>query len=112
MSPDSDAAQFVRRHELSPEAIAYKSQRKPSVPIQMPDLTDHAAVARWRAETNALWGEDDDPAVPHRRATAAGVDVTLDLWEHMWHTWHYHDLPEADQALAEAAAFLSAHLTP
>ena len=44
----------------------------------------------------------------HRRATAAGVDVTLDLWEHMWHTWHYHDLPEADQALAEAAAFLAA----
>ena len=41
------------------------------------------------------------------RAAAAGVDVTLELWEHMWHTWHYHDLPEADQALAEAAAFLA-----
>ncbi len=73
MSPDSDAAQFVRRHELSPEAIAYKSQRKPSVPIQTPDLTDHAAVARWRAETNALWGEDDDPAVPHRREVIGGI---------------------------------------
>ncbi len=47
-----------------------------------------------------------------RKAAAAGVDVTLDLWEHMWHTWHYHDLPEADQALAEAAAFLAAQLTP
>ena len=44
----------------------------------------------------------------HRKATAAGVDVTLDLWEGMWHTWHYHDLPEADQALAEAAAFVMA----
>ena len=42
------------------------------------------------------------------RAAAAGVDVTLDLWEGMWHTWHYHDLPEADQALAEAAAFVMA----
>ena len=304
MSPDRNAAPFIRRHELSPEAIAYQARRKPSVPIQMPDLTDHAAVARWRAETNALWGEDDDPAVPHRRqviggvaclvagqspgdetrtvvyahgggyvlgsaavaipitarlaasglrvvsvdyrqpperpfpaalddvlavylslaardtpvalagdsaggalalsaavtatargmrpaaialfspllvhlqarrlddagsdtgdrqeqellsayvgdvdpadprlsplraeldglppvlvqaaadeplaaqavelhrrATAAGIDVTLDLWEHMWHTWHYHDVPEADQALAEAAAFLAAPLS-
>ncbi len=299
MSADPAAAPFVRRRELSPEAIAYKSQRKPSVPIQMPDLTDHAAVARWRAETNALWGEDDDPAVPHRReqiggvaclvagpspgdetptvvyahgggyvlgsaavaipitarlaasglrvvsvdyrrppehpfpaalddvlavclaltaegtpvalagdssggalalsaavmaaaegvapvaavlfspvldhvsvpgrpspgdderrlidcytgdadpadprlsplraelsglcpvlvhaaadeplaaqavelqrrATAAGIEITLELWEHMWHTWHYHDLPEADQALAEAAAFLAAPLS-
>ena len=46
-----------------------------------------------------------------RRAAAAGVDVTLDLWEHMWHTWHYHDLPEANLALAEAAAFLAAPLS-
>ncbi len=41
-----------------------------------------------------------------RRATSAGVDATLDLWEGMWHTWHYHALPEADQALAEAAEFI------
>ena len=40
----------------------------------------------------------------------AGVDVTLDLWEGLWHTWHYHALPEADEALAEAAAFLAASL--
>lgn len=67
MNPDRDAAPFLRRHRLSPEAIAYKARRKPSVPIQVPDLTDHAAVASWRAETNALWGEDDDPHAPHRR---------------------------------------------
>lgn len=295
MSADPAAARFLRRHRLSPEAAAYRARRRPSVPIQIPDLTDLAAVARWRAATNALWGEDDDPAVPHRqaivggvgcrvagpppdagsptvvyvhgggyvlgsaavaipitarlartlrvvsvdyrrppehpfpaalddvlavclalaaegtpvalagdssggalalsaavmaaakgvapvaavlfspvldhvsvsgrpspgdderrlidcytgdahpadprlsplraelsglcpvlvhaaadeplaaqavelqrRAAAAGVEVTLDLWEHMWHTWHYHDLPEANQALAEAAAFLAA----
>lgn len=295
MSADPAAARCLRRHRLSPEAAAYRARRRPSVPIQIPDLTDLAAVARWRAATNALWGEDDDPAVPHRqemvggvacrvagpppdagsptvvyvhgggyvlgsaavaipitarlartlrvvsvdyrrppehpfpaalddvlavclalaaegtpvalagdssggalalsaavmaaaegvapvaavlfspvldhvsvpgrpspgdderrlidcytgdadpadprlsplraelsglcpvlvhaaadeplaaqavelqrRAAAAGVEVTLDLWEHMWHTWHYHDLPEADLALAEAAAFLAA----
>ena len=55
----------------------------------------------------------DEPLAAHacefqRRAAVAGVDVTLDLWEGMWHTWHYHDLPEADQALAEAAAFVMA----
>ncbi len=58
---------------MSPEAAAYKARRKPSVPIQMPDLTDHAAVANWRAATNALWGEDDDPAVPHRREVIGGI---------------------------------------
>lgn len=73
MNPEGDAAPFIRQHRLSPEAIAYQARRKPSVPIQMPDLADHAAVARWRAETNALWGEDDDPAVPHRRQLIGGV---------------------------------------
>lgn len=71
MSPD--AAPFIRRHQLSSEAEAYKARRKPAVPITMPDLSDHAAVARWRAETNALWGEDDDPEVPHRREVIGGV---------------------------------------
>ena len=66
MSTEPAAEQFLRRHELSPDAIAYRARRKPSVPIKMPDLSDHAAVARWRAETNTLWGEGDDPAVPHR----------------------------------------------
>ena len=46
-----------------------------------------------------------------RRATLAGVDVTLDLWEGMWHTWHYHALPEAYLALDEAADFLAASLS-
>ncbi len=42
-----------------------------------------------------------------RLARAAGVEVTLDVWAGLWHTWHYHrDLPEADQALAEAVAFV------
>lgn len=44
-----------------------------------------------------------------RRARAAGVAVTLDVWDGLWHTWHYHrDLPEADRALAEARAFATA----
>lgn len=69
----TDAAPVIRRHRLSSEAEAYKARRKPSVPITMPDLSDHAAVARWRAETNALWGEDDDPHVPYRREVIGGV---------------------------------------
>ena len=45
------------------------------------------------------------------RAVAVGTNITLELWEHLWHTWHYHHLPEADQALIEAAAFLAALLS-
>lgn len=42
-----------------------------------------------------------------RRARAAGVDATLDVWDGLWHTWHYHqELPEARRALDEAAGFV------
>lgn len=73
MSTDGEAAPFLRGHRLSTEAASYKARRKPSVPIQMPDLSDHAAVARWRAETNALWGEDDNPEVLHQQEIVGGV---------------------------------------
>lgn len=46
-----------------------------------------------------------------RAARRSGADVVLDVWDGLWHTWQYHrDLPEADQALAEAAAFVRATL--
>lgn len=41
-----------------------------------------------------------------RLSRLAGVEVVLDVWEGLWHTWHYHrDLPEADRAISEAATF-------
>ncbi len=43
-----------------------------------------------------------------RRAKAAGVDATVDVWLGMWHTWHYHrNLPEADNAIAEVGTFIA-----
>lgn len=41
-----------------------------------------------------------------RLARRSGVDVTLDVWAELWHTWHYHRIPEADLALSEAARFV------
>jgi acetyl esterase/lipase len=47
-----------------------------------------------------------------RRARAAGVDVTLDVWEGMWHVWQDHaTAPEARMASEEIARFLEARLT-
>jgi len=47
-----------------------------------------------------------------RRARTAGVDVTLDVWEGMWHAWHmtWPEVPEAREACREAALFLAKHL--
>lgn len=36
-----------------------------------------------------------------------GVDVTLDVWDGLWHVWQlWHQLPETTQAFDELAAFL------
>jgi acetyl esterase/lipase len=48
-----------------------------------------------------------------RHARRDGVDVTLDVWEGMWHVWQDHPtLPEAEQATAEIAAFFNERLQP
>jgi acetyl esterase/lipase len=47
-----------------------------------------------------------------RRAREADVDVTLDVWEGMWHVWQDHaQAPEAKQAATEIGRFLERHLT-
>lgn len=46
-----------------------------------------------------------------RRAREAGVDVTLDVWEGMWHVWQDHPtIPEAEQASQEISAFFRRNL--
>ncbi len=48
-----------------------------------------------------------------RRAREAGVDVTLDVWEGMWHVWQDHaTAPEAIAASEEIARFLETRLVP
>lgn len=50
----------------------------------------------------------DDSQRLHARATAAGIPVTLKVWEGQWHVFQLHAgvLAIADQALAELAAFV------
>jgi acetyl esterase/lipase len=45
------------------------------------------------------------------RARGAGVDVTLDIWDGMWHVWHFFApyLPEARRAIAEIGMFVQQH---
>ena len=91
-------------------ADAYRGTRDPADPDVSPlraGLTDLAALPPVLVQTGTA-----DSLLGHavrfaRRARAAGVAVTLDVWDGMWHTWQYHrELPEARQALAEAAAFV------
>ena len=47
-----------------------------------------------------------------KRAREAGVDVTLDIWENMWHVWHFFagKMPEANTALNYMGRFIRKHI--
>jgi len=46
------------------------------------------------------------------RAGNAGVVVTLDVWENMWHVWHLFAgiMPEAKRAVNEVGVFVKKHI--
>lgn len=47
-----------------------------------------------------------------RKARGDGADVTLDVWDGMWHVWQdTPDLPEAEAACAALGEFFRRHLT-
>ena len=50
----------------------------------------------------------DDATRLAERAKAAGVDVTLEVWDHMVHVWHFFAaiLPEGQQAIDRVGAFV------
>jgi epsilon-lactone hydrolase len=54
----------------------------------------------------------DDSRAFAARARAAGVDVTLRVFDSMWHVFHFHapELPEAQAAMDDIAAFIRAQL--
>jgi acetyl esterase/lipase len=47
-----------------------------------------------------------------RKARVAGVDVTLDVWDGMWHVWQgTPGIPESREAVEAIAAFFRQHVT-
>ena len=46
------------------------------------------------------------------RAREAGVDSTLDVWENMWHVWHFFvgKMPEANCAINRICNFIHEHI--
>jgi acetyl esterase/lipase len=55
----------------------------------------------------------DDSTRLAERAKVAGVEVTLDIWEGMWHNWHAFapQLPEGLQAIERVGQFIRQKLT-
>jgi monoterpene epsilon-lactone hydrolase len=50
----------------------------------------------------------DDSTLLYETWKETGVDITLELWEDMWHVWHQFaaQLPEGREAVDKLAKFV------
>lgn len=122
LSPVTDLTPKAHRREgftdplLSPKAMkfytqAYLGDNDPYNPLISPVLGD----LRGLPPTLIFAGEDEilrEDAIHFAEvAKAAGVDVRLEIYPHMWHVWQlFLALPEARQSLDDMAEFCRKHL--
>lgn len=95
---DAEASAWLRR--------AYCGSREPSDPAVSPLRADLVGLPPTLIQVGTADSALDQAVALARKARLGGSPLALDVWAGLWHTWHYHRrLPEADRALAEAAAF-------
>ena len=81
-------------------------------PFIAPLLTDLSGLPPLLIQAGADEILLDDSVRFSDRAKAAGNNVTLEVWPHMWQVWHMcvPALPEADQAINRIAKFVQSHI--
>ena len=105
-APRTDPTSDVNDEVAAWLRAAYCGGRPPNDPAVAPGWADPTGLPPTLIQVGAIEGSLRAAIRFARRARMAGVDVTLDVWDGLWHAWHYHrDLPEADRALAEAGDF-------
>jgi monoterpene epsilon-lactone hydrolase len=106
-------AEVVLQEETLREwAACYFGQEKPENPLVSP------AYADWHGFPPLLIqvGRDeillDDSNLLAEKATRDGVDVTLQVWEGMWHVWQVLGdlIPESRKAFEEFGQFVKEHV--
>jgi len=92
----------------------YLSDADPSNPLASPLLGDLSALP----PTLVQVGSDEilvsDSLNFGARASEAGSTVDIEVWDHMWHVWHFFApmLPEANAALDSISSFIESVFAP
>ncbi|GAA3911339.1 alpha/beta hydrolase [Litoribacillus peritrichatus] len=103
---------MIRKDWLEAMINNYATDLAPSSPLCSPingDLTGLPPLLIQVGSDEILL---DDAIRLAQRAESYGVSVELDIWESMWHVWHFQAglIPEADQAIQDLANHLLNHL--
>lgn len=125
MSPWTDmtaqGASYVSRAEVDPIhqrvvilALAKNylgEQGDPKDPLASPLYADLRGLPPLLIQVGDRETVRDDSVVLADKARAAGVDVSLEIWDGMIHVFQmFAEVPEAQQAIASKSGFLTRHL--
>ena len=101
----------VNKENILMLAKAYLGDTDPCTPLASPLYADLAGLPPLLIQVGTAECLFDDARRLADRATAAGVDVTLEPWDDMIHIWHMFAaiLPEGQQAIDRIGEFVREH---
>ena len=108
MDARAEADPLVQREALARFAGFYLNGADPKSPLAAPLYADLAGLPALLIQVGTAETLLDDSIRLAARAEAAGVTVTLDVWENMIHVWQMFApmLSEGREAIAQAGAFI------
>ncbi len=103
---------LVKREGVSAMARAYLGAADPRTPLASPLFADLRGLPPLLIHVGSEEVLLDDASHLAERARAAGVEVTLEVWETMIHVWHWFLpwLDEAQAAVEKIGGFLRSQL--
>ena len=112
MSTKSEEDPLVDRESLDNMAGAYLGDRDLRTPLASPYYADLHGLPPLLVQVGTAEVLLDDSLKFAERAKAAGVDVTLTIWDDMPHIWQAFAsfLPQGQQAIEECGEFIRKHM--
>ncbi len=107
-----DADPMIYSHKISESAQMYLGDADATTPLASPLYGDLAGLPPSLIHVGTAEVLLDDSTRLAARLEAAGVEVSLDVYEDMFHVWHYFAglLPESDEAIDAIGRFVRARV--
>ncbi len=100
----------VTRQGLRDAGVLYMGDRDPADPMASTFFADPAGLPPMLLQAGGDEVLLDDSRLFAERARASGVEATLRVFDGMWHVFQFHapEVPEAQAAMNDVAAFIRA----
>jgi acetyl esterase/lipase len=111
MTTKADVDPIVQRDGILEMTKAYLGGKDPRTPLAAPLYANLAGLPPMLIHVGESETLLDDSIRLKEKAMVAGVDVNLELWEDMFHVWHYFAamMPEGQKAIDDIGKFIREH---